>query len=60
MSFNCYPAVMWLVAAYVSSVWSSGEGEICAAELFGFLKFEFKIAKMGSSTQVEQVNSFLI
>ena len=53
MSFNCYPAVMWLV-------WSSGEGEICAAELFGFLKFEFKIAKMGSSTQVEQVNSFLI
>ena len=59
MSVNRCPGVVWLVAAYVSSIWNSGEGGISVAELFGFLKFKFKAAMLGSSAQVEQVNLFL-
>ena len=59
MSVNHCPGVVWLVAAYVSSIWNSGEGGISVAKLFGFLKFKFKAAMLGSSAQVEQVNLFL-
>ena len=54
------PGVVWIVAAYISSIWKNGDGGICAAELFGYLKFKFKTAKLGNPSQMEKVELFLI
>ena len=49
------PGVIWILGAYVSKVWNNGESEVCAAELFGFMKFKFKTAKLGTLAQIETV-----
>ena len=53
------PGVIWLLGTYLSKVWSAGEGEVCAAELFGFMKFKFKTAKLGTLAQMETVSRYL-
>ena len=35
------PGVLWMLGAYVSNVWNNSEGDICEAELFGYLKFKY-------------------
>jgi len=50
------PGVKWLLGAYVSKVWNDGESEVCAAELFGIMKFKFKTVKLGTLAQIESVS----
>ena len=49
------PGVLWILGAYVSNVWNNSEGEICEAELFGYLKFKFKTSKLGTEAQMDTV-----
>ena len=53
------PGVIWILGAYVSKVWNNGESEVCAAELFGFMKFKFKTAKLGTLAQIETVSKHI-
>ena len=59
MSVQRCPGVVWLVGAYASKVWFNGECEVSRDELFGFLKFKFKLLKLGTSSQIQHVMSFL-
>ena len=48
------------MGAYVSEVWSSNDDRtISDAEFFGFLKFKFKTAKLGTLEQFERINAII-
>ena len=53
------PGVLWILGAYVSNIWNNSEGDICEAELFGYLKFKFKTAKLGTIAQMDTVSRLL-
>ena len=54
------PGVAWIVGTYVSKVWRSNDGRtICKKELFGFLRYKFRVLKLGSNDQNSKVEEIL-
>ena len=52
---------IWILGVYVTAVWKATEKDtpLCEAELFGFLKFKFRTAKLGTQEHIEIVERLL-
>ena len=52
---------IWILGVYVSAVWKAIEKDtpLCEAELFGFIKFKFRTAKLGTQEHIEIVERLL-
>ena len=55
------PGTIWIVGVYVIAIWKAAARDtpLCEAELFGFLKFKFRTAKLGTQQQIEIVTRIL-
>ena len=54
------PGAIWIIGAYISAIWNTRDNAtICEEELFGFMKYKFRSIKMGTSSQIETVDTKL-
>ena len=55
------PGAIWIIGAYISAIWNTRDNAtICEEELFGFMKYKFRSIKMGTSSQIETVDTKLV
>ena len=49
-----------MMGAYVSKIWNiKDDSTVCDDEFFGFLKFKFKMDKLGTSDQLETLSRLI-
>ena len=57
---NRCPGVIWMMGAYVSTIWNiKDDSTVCDDEFFGFLKFKFKVDKLGTLDQLEMLSRLI-